>query len=182
LPDAIVRRVSVPTNGNRTELTPDLAEALIVRCGLCPDLETIARAELVEPERLKGWLREGQSPGASAMLADFSARFLQADAEVKQALFLGAMKAAKGRDSRSIIAMLDQRREALISETVTPSAEELAQRWIDARDPALIDFLREAEVLPTLLDEVTVAQDDVRARLIALGWSPPVEASEAVTE
>jgi hypothetical protein len=85
------------------------------------------------------------------------------------------MKAAKGRDSRSIIAMLDQRREALISETVTPSAEELAQRWIDARDPALIDFLREAEVLPTLLDEVTVAQEDVRARLIALGWTPPAE-------
>lgn len=94
-------------------------------------------------------------------------------------MFLGALQAAKKKDARAIIAMLEQRQATLISQSVTPSAEELAQRWIDARDPALIDFLREAEVLPLLLDETSVANADVRARLIALGWKPPPEAGEA---
>jgi hypothetical protein len=180
LPDALVRRSVVPAAGNRTELTAELAGELIQACGECPDLETIARICLVEPARLRGWLTEGQSPGCPPLLADFSAQFLQAEARVKRTLFLAALRAAKKKDARALIAMLEQRQATQISQAVTPSAEELAQRWIDARDPALIDFLRDAEVLPLLLDEVTVANADVRARLIALGWTPPTEAGEAV--
>lgn len=91
------------------------------------------------------------------------------------------MQAAKKKDARALIAMLEQRQAAQISQSVTPSAEEMALRWIDARDPALLDFLREAEVLPELLDETTTATAAVRARLVALGWAPPPEAGEAVS-
>lgn len=154
---------------NRTELTPGLSSKLVAACGKFPTFDAICRACWVEPYRVREWLKLGQLPHAEDLYADFSTRFLSEDATYQERLSGEALDPYR-KSPKVVLDLLELRQS--FSTMAEPDPKDVAEDWINACDHELVEMVRKSPMLPMLLDETTIANPEVVAKLGELGWAP----------
>lgn len=161
-----------------TELTEDLANALIAAVPDYLYLDEVALACHVDPRTLGHWVKRGRRPHAEPLYADFAARFLAADAECQKAWVHYAKLCAIKLDPKAIFSFIDRRwpepeqPQSFSNQTIADSAGN-AGELLASPPPEMIAAMQEAKTVRFLVTKDALELPEVKAALEASGWKPP---------
>lgn len=99
---------------------------------------------------LEHWLRCGQRPDATAIEADFAARFLQTDSQYQSCWIAYWQQAVKnGKQAHSIAEFLDRRwpAEGGMTARIESAPESNVQALLNDPPPALLNMIRKSPAI-----------------------------------
>lgn len=158
----------------RNHLTPDLAEALIRAVPNHMYLSEVAASCGVHKRTLAFWVAKGRRANADPFYADFSRRFLAADAQFQAQWVYFAKLCAMRMNPGAIFGFIDRRwpvpkDHASFSDQVEDAPETDVRALLEDPPPEMVSALQEAGTIKHLLPEA-VNSPDVQALLKQLGY------------